>query len=150
MSIPAEYELCTKGKDNFVMDKCVWIIELKDGTRVFQDDNRPGAKEPSAWKRLDAYIRDNPENKIHRMFLKFGTHLVEMPQEQPFYYYSRAIIQHTGMDDGLHFHVVGCLNDNGDVECLWYKIPELIVADERLKKISDCRPEQLIGDLTGC
>jgi hypothetical protein len=134
--------------DDFIIDKCIWVVDLKDGTKVFQDDSRPGHIESSAWKRLGSYVKDFPQNSIAKMRLRFGTHIVELPSNQPFYFYSKGLVQSILQEVGLDFHIVGNRNNSGDVLCSWYIAPELVVERDATRKISECMPGQLIGDLT--
>lgn len=145
----ASYGLCTT-LDEFIEDKCIWIIELKDGSKIFQDDDRPGIYPniTSAWKRLGRYVKDHPDNKIAKMRLRFGTHVVELPSNQPFYFYSKGLMQSVSQSYGLDFHIVGWRDNSGDILTTWYKAPELEVASASTRPLSECQPEQLIGDLT--
>ena len=145
-AVVASYGLCLT-RDDFVVDKCIWVVDLKDGTKIFQDDDRPGLHVPSSWRRLGYYAEDHPDNPIVRMRLRFGTHIVALPGDQPFYFYSRGIIQAMTQTHGLDFHIVGGPNDTGDITCVWYKAPELIATQQAARLISDCQPEQLIGSV---
>lgn len=146
-SVIASYGLCLS-YDEYISNRCVWIVDLKDGTTIFQDDDRPGVKIPSAWKRLRYYVQDYPENKIAKMRLRLGTHVIELPSEQPFYFYSRGLLQSMTQTHGLDFHIVGWPDGKGCVACTWYKAPELVITEESTRPMSKCAPEQLIGDLT--
>jgi hypothetical protein len=137
------YGLCTE-YDEFVQDKCIWVVTLKDGTKVFQDDDRPGIQVPSAWRRLGFYVGDHPYNPPVAMRLRFGTNIVELPSEQPFYFYSKGLLQAMNMTYGLDFHIVGW-PDDGKVLCTWFKVPELAATEQRHRELSDCRREQLVG-----
>jgi hypothetical protein len=143
-AVVASYDLCLVC-DEFIENKTMWIVDLKDETKIFQDDDRPGLHTPSAWKRLGYYMHDFPENTIARMRLRFGTHVVELPGGKPFYFYSRGLMQAITQTHGLNFHIVGWPNDSGSVTCTWYKVPELVVASQADRAISECTPEQLIG-----
>lgn len=145
-AVVASYGLCLK-YDEFVEDKCIWVVDLKDGTKVFQDDDRPGLHTPSAWRRLGYYLQDYPENKIDKMRLRFGSHIVELPGGKPFYFYSKGMVQSMTQTYGLDFHIVGWLDNNGQVLCVWYKVPELAVAQTAHRPLSKCLPEQLLGDV---
>ena len=105
VEVIASYGLCLS-RDDFIIDKCIWAVDLKDGTKVFQDDDRPGLATASAWKRLGYYVKDFPENSISKMRLRFGTHIVELPSNQPFYFYSKGLIQSFTQSFGLDFHIV--------------------------------------------
>jgi hypothetical protein len=143
-AVVASYGLCLVC-DDFIEDKTMWVVDLQDGTKIFQDDNRPGLTTPSAWKRLGYYMQDFPENTIAKMRLRFGTHVVELPSGHPFYFYSRGLLQAITQTHGLDFHIVGWPNDSGSITCVWYKVPELVVTQEVTREISECSPEQLIG-----
>lgn len=139
------HHLCTS-RDEYVEDRCIWIVQLKDGTQVFQDDDRPGVSHPSAWIRLGRYINEHPENKIVAMWLRFGTHIVELPSKQQLYMYSHGLLQSLNQKHGLDFHVVGWSIDAQTIQCRWYKVPELVVTKEFRRSVSALNPEQIIGD----
>jgi len=145
--VVASYGLCLS-RDEFVQEKCIWVVDLLDGTKVFQDDDRPGLHTPSAWKRLGYYIQDYPDNRIAKMRLRFGSHIVELPGGKQFYFYSKGLVQSMTQTYGLDFHIVGWLDNNGQILCVWYKVPELVVAQTGHRPIEKCQPEQLLGDLT--
>ena len=127
------------------MDKCIWIVDLVDGTRIFQDDDRAFTHTPSAWKRLGYYVDDNPNNKIAKMRLRFGTNIVELLPDRPTYFYSRGLLQAATQTHGLDFHIIGWPVSDDEVLLTWYKTPELVVTEYRRRKISECKKEQLIG-----
>jgi len=146
--IMASYGLCLQ-IDEFIENKAIWVVDLKDGTRVFQDDDRLGAHVASAWRRLGYYIADYPKNPIVQMRLRFGTHGVPLPSDQDFYFYSKGMLQAMTQTHGLDFHIVGWPNDEGGVTCVWYKVPELVVTQQLQRPLSKCQPEQLIGKVPG-
>lgn len=142
--VVASYGLCLT-YDEFIENKAIWIVELKDGTKIFQDDDRPGLHTPSAWKRLGYYAQDHPNNPIVKMRLRFRTHIIELPSDQPFYFYSRGLIQAVTQTVGLDFHIVGGPNDSGSITLIWYKAPELVISKQAIRSLAECQPEQLIG-----
>jgi len=145
-SILRAYGLCVT-RDEFVWDKCIWIADLKDGSKVFQDDDRPGIAVPSAWVRLGNYIKEHPENPIAKMRLRFRSNIVGLPANKPFYFYSKGLLQALQQKHGLDFHIVGWPDDTGKLLCTWYKTPELAVSQSQYRTLADCKPEQLIGQL---
>jgi hypothetical protein len=145
--ILASYGLCTS-YDEFIEDKCIWVVELKDGSKVFQDDDRPGCAVQSAWKRLGYYVQQNPDTPIAKMRLRFGTHIVELPERQSMYFYSRGLIQAVTQSFGLDFHIVGWPDTDGNLTCVWYKAPEGVSTEVATRRISDCQPEQIISGIT--
>jgi len=145
-AVVASYGLCL-AYDEYVSNRCVWVVELKDGTKIFQDDDRPGLITGSAWKRLGHYIQDYPQNGIAKMRLRLGSHIVELPSDQPFYFYSWGLLQAITQTHKLDFHIVGWPDDDGNIQCTWYKVPELVVSQTATRAIEDCVREQLIGDV---
>lgn len=139
------YGLRTKF-DSFVEDKCIWVVDLESGAKIFQDDDRPDHNISSAWIRLGNYIKDF-NDKIIKMRLRFGTNIVELPGNKPYYFYSCGLMQSINSKNthGIGFHVVGWPNDKGELLCRWYKKPELVVTEERIRSLKDCRAEQIIG-----
>jgi len=143
--VMASYGLCLF-RDAFVRDRCGWVVDLQDGTKVFQDDDRPGQPAVSAWVRLGHYIGDYPQNNIAQMRLRFHTHIIGLPPDKPFYFYSKGMQQSMTQTHGLNFHIVGWPEKNkDDILCVWYKTPELVETKRAHRKISVCRPQQLVG-----
>lgn len=62
----------TSSLDSFIIDKDMpyWVITLDDGTTVYEDDNRPGLSEQSAWKRLKRHCEEHARS-IHSVRLVF-------------------------------------------------------------------------------
>jgi hypothetical protein len=145
--ILASYGLCT-AYNEFIENKCIWTVDLQDGSKVFQDDDRPGCAVASAWKRLGHYVQKHPENPIVKMRLRFGTHIIALPERQPMYFYSRGLIQAVTQSFGLDFHIVGWPDKDGNLMCVWYKVPELVITETSSRKISECQPEQIISGIT--
>jgi len=143
-AVVASYGLCLT-YDEFIENKAIWVVDLKDGIRVFQDDDRPGLDIPSAWKRLGIYAQDHPGNPIVKMRLRFRSNIIELPSNQPLYFYSRGLLQAVTQSVGLDFHIVGGLNDEGSLTLMWYKCPELVVAQQAVRPPEECLPEQIIG-----
>ena len=131
--------------DEFIADKCIWEVTLSSGLVVYQDDDRPCIAPTSAWRRLKQYTNENG-GFITRMCLRFGTHIVEMPSNKYVYYYSKGYMQAVTRKEGLDFHIVGWNMGMEDdrMECLWYKVPELIHMKTTYKAFSECSPQQLM------
>jgi hypothetical protein len=135
--------LCTNS-DDFIADKCIWVAELQDGTKVFQDDDRPGLEEPSAWKRLSQYIKKNPHNPIVGFRLRFRSNVVYLPNHQSFYFYSHGLVQVTPNTNNSAFHIVGWPHKTDQVMCEWYRVPELILMRRVYKDLDKCKADQII------
>jgi hypothetical protein len=144
-----EYDLCIS-PDDFLFEKCIWIAELSDGTVVYQDDYRPGVEIPSAWLRLSKYISENPSVCIKQLKLQFRDH-IEYIEKSILYYYSRGMAQSitsVTRRKEHHSHVVGTLDEDGNILCKWWKSPEILITEERIRKIVDCNSKQLISGTT--
>jgi hypothetical protein len=142
--IMASYGLCMT-YDDYVSERCIWVVDLSDGTKVFQDDDRPGLATGSAWKRLGYYLADYPHIHIVKMRLRFGTNIVELPGDKHTYFYSRGLLQAVSQTYGLDFHIVGWNGDDDDILCYWYKMPELTEGRTSHRKLADCQPEQILS-----
>jgi hypothetical protein len=135
--------LCTEF-DDYVCEKCIWVVTLSDGTKVFQDDDRPGMEPASAWIRLKKNLIETNRH-IESIRLRFRTHIIdEFPHNRHIYYYSRGLIQAINSTVEHHFHVIGWLTNSGNFINLWYKAPELVKHREVYKNIEECQPDQLI------
>jgi hypothetical protein len=139
-------DLCYK-EDDFLIEKCYWIVKLTNGELVYQDDNRPGLSVSSAWKRLGLFLRENIDIKIESISLKYCSHIVNFPQHEnePIYFYSNGVMQSQGVPSSSSgYHIVGWLINENEVICNWFKKPELICLREIVKNIADCGEFQLI------
>ena len=146
-SIAMSYGLCLCF-DEFIENKCIWIIDLSNDIKIFQDDDRPKLHTCSAWKRLGYYMEDYGDTvSIAKMRLRFGTHIIELPPERHYYFYSRGILQSASQTYGLDFHIVGWPTEDKQesLVCTWFKTPELVMTSQKPRAISDCQTEQLIG-----
>lgn len=136
-----DFELCTQ-RDDFIWDKPVWVAELLDGTEVWQDDDRPGVSEPSAWIRLGDYVKAT-DNHIKQLQVRFRTHQIFIPKT-PIYYYTKGILGSTGMIRPIHFYCVGHLDKEDVFEINWFKIPELIATRRTTKPLSEVHGPEII------
>lgn len=113
-------------EDNFLEDKTIWIVELSDGTRVYQDDNRPGSKIGCAWTRLGLFLSKSPL-LINKMWLKFRDHAIEMPSNCIGYYFAKGIGRGVNSGGSHHYYTVGVRLHNNDtkIRCVKFDIPSL-------------------------
>lgn len=117
--------ICTI-EDDYVAEKPRWVAVLDDGQTVYQDDDRPGADPPSAWKRLGAHCREN-RRRIAEFWLQFRSHriLIE-PKNADGYYFVKGAYRLLDAPTTHHTYVVGALI--GDVvKTSTWQIPELIL-----------------------
>lgn len=133
--------MCTT-LDDFLEDKAIWVVVLKSGDSVYQDDNRPNLKEPIAWKRLGSYILESGDS-IVRMYLKFRSNIVELPSHAKGYLFCNAISKTFG-DTSSKSHMVCGAISGSNLTRYWYAVPELIIVDERVEPVAQCRAPFLI------
>ena len=110
-------------------DKTVWMVELYDdaegdGYTVYQDDNRPGDKEPNAWKALKGFM--NEDRCVMRFGLGFRDHIEWLPLDNPEgIYFSKGAIADMLSPHTSNCYVLGWIKD-GVLTKVWYRIPEVI------------------------
>ena len=123
-------------KDDFLEHKTIWEVLLDNGLTVFQDDDRIGEEEPSAWIRLKKYVEENKLN-IQQMRLRFRDNVVSIGKNTTGFYFAKGCGKDSTQEDTNHFYIVGYLEDSNIFQCLWYKIPELILFDSCTKDAND-------------
>jgi len=141
-----EFELCTK-RDEFIWDKVCWVATLADGTEVWQDDDRQGVSEPSAWIRLKNYVNSSG-NKISKLQLRFRSNIITL-QPSPAYYFTKGVLKGTSMSRCIHFACVGYLDDENVFNVTWYKIPELLPQRMTFRKLEEIHGQEMIEGTNG-
>ncbi|SVA88170.1 uncharacterized protein METZ01_LOCUS141024 [marine metagenome] len=134
-------QLCTE-EDDYLCDKAIWIASLSNGVTIYQDDDRAGREEPSAWKRLASYALDSNTNIIG-MQLKFRSHVIDLPSNAKGYYFAHGISKTSGDVFERGYLVCGSVVDD-EVNCKWYNIPELTVSREQNRPLSQLHAPFLI------
>lgn len=135
--------ICTTYDREYFEDKTCWIAELSNGVLVYQDDGRETEKEYSSWIRLKEYLKENNLNII-RLFLKFRSNVLDViPSNKEGYFFSMGIIGMMSSNQNVNFYLIGSI-ENNKVKIKKIKIPELVVFDEEIRDISDCKEQQLI------
>lgn len=138
-----EYNLCTK-RDSFVEDKCIWIADLSNGMKVFQDDNRQHVQPTSAWERLKIFLSENQNIKIDCFRFRYGTHIIKPADSALVYFYSKGIMKDLQGPKSVDFHVFGSSNNLDTIECVSYSAPGLEIIKKQVRNISDCDKRTLI------
>ena len=77
-----------------------WIVELDDGTMVYQDDERPNVWHHSAWYRLRDYIH-HTEHQIVKMHLRFRSHWESLPANKDGYFFCKVARGYYGSKENL-------------------------------------------------
>ena len=128
-------------RDEFIHEnKTIWVAELSDGRRVFQDDGRPGLETPSAWVRLGNYIkRCEGDVRIVGLYLWFRSHkVVAALDNAPGYYFANGIekVFDSTVDRG--YYVTGWLmKDRSKIRCHRWRTPELLVIETEDRPIEE-------------
>ena len=121
MSVCTEVDMYV-GK--FSDSNAMWIVELSNGEKVFQDDGRPGLKEHSAWIRLKYYCTEN-NLYIKSMKLKFRSHEIDIGKDDEGHYFCKGVSGLMFDDDTRHLYMAGALKENGSLLVRSWMVPEL-------------------------
>jgi len=130
--------ICTSF-DDYVKYKPIWIAELLDGTLVYQDDERDGLDIPVAWRRLHQYVNIH-KTKIVDLYLRFRSHIMKpLPRNADGYFFCNKILQpiSTTKKFIINFYVIGAVK-NKMVFTQTYKIPELLLAEQKIRQLKNC------------
>ena len=130
--------LCTK-PDDFLEEKAIWIATLSDGTKVYQDDERPGVDEPSAWIRLGHYLGESGLG-IVGMELRFRSHIVPLPPDAPGYYFARGIRRDCAVGSKNKHYLVAGVQIGDSILKRWYKTPELLMERDAIIPVDEAEP----------
>ena len=134
--------ICTQ-EDGFILEifdaNTRWIATLSDGTRVYQDDERPGLETSSAWIRLREYLAERPELKIDNMVIQFRSNMIHV-NDGPVdgFFFCKAALGSPVMPKTVGFFVVGTIK-NGILKTRKYRVPELLLDCEEERDIEQYR-----------
>lgn len=139
--------LCTTD-DIYVRDRVRWVVLLSNGQMVYQDDDRPGIVEPSAWKRLRNYCIDNEDVYIVKMWVQFRSNriLVEPEGEKAGgYFFCKSALGILGLGESedytYHAYTVGAIDaTSGILTTTTWKVPELIPLETQTRDIDEDSP----------
>ena len=115
--------ICTEidgWQQNYAEMNTVWIVELNDGTIVYQDDERPGT-EDSAWERLGKHCAEN-HLYIKSMKLKFRSNEVFVAGNDPNikgFFFCKSVLGMMVGGSNYHFYIAGTLKDDILVVVKW-------------------------------
>lgn len=130
-------------EDSFLEDKPIWVAVLSNGQKVYQDDDRKGLEERSAWLRLKSYLSKN-NLKINSFYLKFRSNiLVILPANSSGYFFSKGIMASTGYGKNIYYFSIGHI-ENQKVFIKKIQIPELLLFEQETRDLYQCKEEQLI------
>ena len=101
-----------------------WIVELSNGETIYQDDDRPGAEPPSAWKRLKLYCEKN-DLHITNMKIKNRSNAHDIGQNHEGYFFCKGVGALLYGSETQHSFIIGTL-DNNKLTARKWNLPELI------------------------
>ncbi len=133
--------LCGVANDEFIEYKHHWIATLSDGSRIYQDDDRPGEEIPSAWLRLKewlSYTNLESDGKIwiQGLHLRFRSNIINpLPTNAKGYFFANKIVQMVG-GKPYDFFVVGTVEDKV-IKRQTFKVPEMIKVAEDIKPLDE-------------
>ena len=100
-----------------------WIVELSNGETIYQDDDRPGAEPPSAWKRLKLYCEKN-DLHITNMKIKNRSNAHDIGQNHEGYFFCKSAGAFMFGDETIHSFIVGTF-DEGKLKVRKWVMPEM-------------------------
>ncbi len=120
-----------KEQDGYIIElmesQTRWIVDLSNGERIYQDDDRPGVETNSAWIRLGQYVKANNLSIIY-MRLQFRSHFINVndgPADKVNgFFFSKSALGSPGMGRTQDYYVAGTLR-NGILQTKRWQIPEL-------------------------
>ena len=134
--------ICEK-EDSFLEDKTIWIAVLNNGQTVYQDDDRENLEERSAWIRLKSYLNKN-NLKINSLYLKFRSNILTiLPVNSSGYFFSKGIMASTSYEKNVFYYSIGYIDDQ-KVFIKKIKIPELLLFEQEVREVYNCKEDQLI------
>jgi len=134
--------ICT-AIDDFLEEKTIWVCQLSNGIMVYQDDNRPNISPSSAWLRLKTYALEN-KVRITRMFLKFRSHVVELPHYADAYFFCKGIARFTGTKNLPSYNCGAIFKNVETFECIHFLIPELEPLEIEQRSVKDLNEDCVI------
>lgn len=140
--------LCSNPNDEFIEYQPHWIVTLSDGSKIYQDDDRPGEEIPSAWVRLKEWINhsrlEGSKISIIDLHLRFRSNILNpLPKNADGYFFANKIIHFVGAKEPLKFIVLGYLED-GLIKRRTIKVPELLILQDDIKTLEDKYQEFVI------
>lgn len=122
--------------DSFIKDKdkAYWIAFLSDGTKAYQDEDRPGEAEPRAWVRLQEYCKEK-NIYVRQIKLVFRSHTETCPESDEGYFLRRGLLGSFGANErnrNFEFYVIGQVV--GDkINTVKWRIPELVIEEDGIE-----------------
>lgn len=123
--------------DEFIIDKdeTIWVVELSNGEKIYQDDGRYGFYD-KAWLRLMDYCYNN-NLKILKLWITFRSHTEFIfENDGDGIFFRQGILAQIGYARKLY--IFGIVKDD-KIYAQYWRIPEVIWEDSVFDKI-EVRP----------
>lgn len=118
--------------NQFWEDRPRWEVILSNGSKVYQDDNRPGTT-ITAWERLRNYCINN-NLFIVSMKVAFRDNVKSLPENMEGYYFRRMMKCFFGSNKSKESFIVGYQED-GVVKVKIFSVPEIVLETEEERPV---------------
>ena len=134
-------------EDDYVRDQFEsntrWVVELDNGLKVYQDDDRPNVYPCSAWSRLQKYCYDN-DVYIKKMYLQFRSHIEHCADNKDGYFFCKMIRGGMFSNKNYYYYLMG-FEENDIIQIRKWLVPELTVQEDLTKEINGKTKKCLIS-----
>ena len=135
-----------KQDDWFTQEEAHWVVDLSNGERIWQDDNRPEIFPASAWLRLRQYLEETSADII-RMFIQFRSHIeFPLPENAEGYYFAKGSLAFLEDNSTMNLAVLGYLDNEKGYITQW-DLPTLTRIGTEVRSLEQVMaggPEHLI------
>ena len=120
----------------------IWIAELSNGEKVYQDDGRPNVQPESAWLRLGQYCKEN-DLYIEGIKVRNRSHVEDVGFGHDGYFFCKGAGALLFQDMTVHTFNIGHI-EGGKLYVRTWKLPELIPERFEERSLHDTPHECLI------
>jgi hypothetical protein len=136
--------ICTQ-PDEFIQAKVKWVVELEDGSKIYQDDGREDEDEPKAWIRLGKYVKDTGKN-IVGISVQFWDHVEKVADKADGYYYIKSVSAYSSCDRTFEHFVIGTYDKNtGNIQTNKWLVPEILNVGSDVRTTTEDDPSLIIN-----
>jgi hypothetical protein len=134
------YEPLTNPPREHIIHNVLWVVDLSDGRRVYQNDH---ASVVSSWLLLKHYLYDRRKSglSIRQMFLQFRDNFFHVDSDVEAYYFSKKLLGQFGTGASQDYYVVGSTKDGKNLLTKHLIVPDLVL-DEPSTEVRDLETKQ--------
>lgn len=134
------YEPLTNPSREHIIHNVLWVVDLSDGRRVYQNDN---VSVISSWLLLKHYLYDRRKSglSISKMFLQFRDNFFNVDTGAEAYYFSKKLLGQCGVGSSQNYYVVGSTKDGKNLLTKHLIVPDLVL-DETSTEVRDLETKQ--------